>query len=273
MIVGYIGGVLILLPIVVYTNNNEKKTAEGIYPAESSLRGQNLSEEERNRRSKEILEKAYEQLSETINDNGEASKAITKGSQARFFKFALDYISKHLNPTNESVKSELELYRQSYKIRTERIFTGSKWIIISAVAVGILIVLSAGSVTSMLPFLILHTLGIVFYILASRTPMYTLEKRMKFFEKAPGFLSSIMTNLLAGDGTKYYVKEGSGPWKRDYESEGWVAIMRLALLVIIMLFLGFFAAFVGVINFILNYGTSFLHPWMTEEKWYNTSFN
>lgn len=273
IIIGYIGGVLILLPIVLYTNKNEKKAAEGSNTMAQFTMAQSLSEEERNKRAAEILDAAYNQLTEAVNEDGEKVKSISKGSQARYFKFAFDYIDKHLQPTDESVKEELTLYRGSYKIRTQRIFTGSKWIIISAVGVGLLMIFSAGSITSILPFLILHSLGIVFYILASRTPMYTLEKRMQLLDKFPNFLSSLMTNLLAGDGTKHYVKEGSGPWKRDHEAEGWSVIIRLVILIIIMLFLGFFAAFVGVINFVLNYSTSFLHPWMTEEKWYDKNFS
>jgi hypothetical protein len=120
---------------------------------------------------------------------------------------------------------------------------------------------------------IIHALGIAFYILSSRTPMYTLEKRrFKFANLGTGMIGGIMTALAMGDGTKYYVSTNGGPYQRDWETEGSMGLIGLVLLLVAALFLGFTAAFLGVINFIFNYSNSFLLPFNKPADWYAEKF-
>ena len=121
-------------------------------------------------------------------------------------------------------------------------------------------------------FIVIHFLGLLFYVLSSRTTMYGIEKRMKTFKFVPGIVGGIMGGLFLGGGTKYYMKSGNGPWKRDWETEGQMAMVGLFLMAIAALILGFLAAVLGVVNFVFNYSTSFLLPIKSDEKWYDENF-
>lgn len=263
--VGYIGGVFILLPLVIYTNKKEK-----LYiPTESSAQTlSSLTEEERNKRASQILEKIGEKLTPFQGENGEELITITKGSQARFMKRGLDYINKFLSPTDPDLQARIEEFRGVYEDRAKRAFTGSKWIIGCSVGVGLFMIYTAGFNT----FIVIHFLGLAFYILSSRTTMYTIEKRMKYIGGGSGVISGIMSGLFLGDGTKYYVKHGNGPWKRDHQTEFEMGMIGLIIMIVIALFLGFLAVVLGVVNFFLNYSTSFLNPLKSDEKWYEDKF-
>jgi len=102
--------------------------------------------------------------------------------------------------------------------------------------------------------------------------MYTLEIRMKYFGRSGGIIGSILSGLFVGNGVKYYVKNSSGYVKRDWETEGQMAIFGLVLLFIAAMILGFFAAFLGVINALLNYSTSYLLPFKPKVDWFETNF-
>lgn len=264
IVTGYLLGVFILLPIVIFTNLKEKlfsltdTNSSEIQPIE------NLSEEERNNRARLILEKIESKMTSFTADNGENMVTITKGKQAKFIKEGLDYISKNLVPTDSDIIQRVNEFAAVYADRTQRAFTGSYWIIASSIGVGLLLY-STGGITT---FLFIHFLGLVFYILSSRSTMYTIEKRMKMFGGFGGFLGGIMTGLLIGNGTKYYLKYSDGSVKRDWETEGQMAIMGLVILIIIAMLLGFFAAFLGVINSLLNYSTSYLLPFKSKEDWF-----
>lgn len=264
----YLVGVFVLLPMVVYTNMKEGLYHPGEEGQVSTGSQENLSEEERNEIAVEILEKIAEKLTPFKTDEGEDMITITKGSQARFMKFGLDYINKKLQPTDDGIKSRVAEFEEVYEDRAQRAFTGSNWIIGFSIGVGVLMLMTAGLTT----FIFIHILGLVFYILSSRTTMYGIEKRLKYFGGGGGMLGRILSALFLGNGTKYYVKHGSGPWKRDWETEGQMAIFGLIIMIFVAIVLGFFATFLGVINFFINYSTSFLNPMQNEDKWYQQNF-
>jgi len=268
IVTGYLLGVFILLPIVIYTNMKEKLFSPNAENSESVQIIENLSEEERNNRAISILEKIEEKLTPFTADNGENMITITSGKQAKFVKEGLDYINVHLVPTNLDAIARAEEFAAVYADRTQRAFTGSNWVIGCSLGVGILVFMMAGIST----FIFIHFLGLVFYVLASRTTMYTLEKRMKYFGRSGGIIGSILSGLFVGNGVKYYVKNSSGYVKRDWETEGQMAIFGLVLLFIAAMILGFFAAFLGVINALLNYSTSYLLPFKPKVDWFETNF-
>jgi len=265
---GYLVGVFILLPIVIYTNLKEKLFVSGPVNENEIISMENLSEEEKNSRAETILIKIEEKLTAVTADDGTEMVTITKGSQARFMKRGLDYINKVLNPTDEDVIARVKEFTAVYNDRTQRAFTGSYWIIACSAGVGALMLYTAGFST----FIVIHFLGLLFYILSSRTTFYGIEKRMKIFGGGSGIIGGIMTGLFIGDGAKYYVKHGNGPWKRDWETEGNMAIIGLLIFIFVALILGFLAAFLGVLNFVINYSTSFILPFKNEVKWYEEKF-
>jgi hypothetical protein len=193
---------------------------------------------------------------------------ITKGKQARFVKRGLNYINKHLAPTDILITQRVKEFEFVYNDRAKRAFTGSKWIIVSSVGIGVLFFMTGGVNT----FVFIHALGIVFYILSSRTTMFTIEKRMKRFSYAPGFVGNMLNGLFLANGTKHYVKSGDGPWKRDWETEGQMAMIGLFFMAVVSMFLGLLTAALGVLNFVINYSTSFAMPFKSDEKWYSENF-
>lgn len=268
IVTGYLLGVFILLPIVIFTNLKEKLFSKTSENQDEIQIIQNLSQEERNNRAILILEKIEETLTPFKSENGEDLVTITSGKQAKFVKQGLDYINKQLLPSDSNIMARADEFAVVYADRTKRVFTGSNWVIACAAGVGVLFFMTAGIST----FIFIHFLGLLFYILSSRTTMYTMEKRMKYFGRAGGMLGSIMTGLFLGNGVKYYVTTSSGFTKRDWETEGQMAMIGLVLLVMAALILGFFAAFLGVINSIFNYSTSYIIPFIKEDDWFNKNF-
>lgn len=268
IIFGYLAGVFLLLPIVVYTNMHEGLDEEEEESTQELSYSGSLSEAERNEQTEVILQSIEEKLTPFDAGDGTEMLTITKGTQAKFMKNALDYIHTELHPTDDDLIDRYNEMSAVYNDRAKRVFTGSWWIILCSIGIAVLMFLSAGFST----FIIIHILGIIFYVLSSRSTMYGIEKRMKIFGMIPGFLSGIITGLFLGDGTKYYVKSGSGPWKRDWETEGSMAMAGLLIMFVVAMFLGFLAAFLGVINFFINYSSSFLLPFQSAEKWYQKNF-
>lgn len=264
IVTGYVLGVFLLLPIIIYTNAKEKiftpnsDNQEEIQPIEG------LNEDEKNNRAALILESIEEKMTPFQSEDGEDMVTITSGKQAKFTKQGLDYINKKLVPTNTEVIERVDEFSAVYEDRTRRAFTGSKWVIGSSAGLGILFLYMGGIST----FIFVHFLGLLFYILSSRTTFYGIDKRMEYFGGGMGLIGSVMSGLFLGDGTKYYVKESGGSWKRDWETEGQMALIGLVLLFIAAMILGFFAAFLGVVNFVINYSTSFLLPLKSDEDWY-----
>lgn len=264
----YLVAVFLLLPIVVYTNLKEGVFVPGEGDDEKIKPIQGLSEAERNERSREILEEIEQKLTPYENEEGEELITITKASQARFMKHGLDYINKRLAPADPVIIDRVHEFIEVYQDRAARVFTGSKWVLGCAVGVGVFVILVAGFTS----FLIMHALGILFYYLSSRTTMYGLEKRMQYFGKGSGAISRIMSALFIGDGTKYYVRRGGGPWERDWETEGQMALISMVILFFAALILGFFAALLGVINFLMNYSRSYVLPFGSPDDWYERNF-
>lgn len=268
IIFGYLAGVFLLLPIVVYTNMNETLDEDDDETSNETTYSGSLSEMERNEQTEVILQTIEEKLTPFTADDGSEMLTITKGNQAKFMKKALDYIHTDLHPTDPDLIERYNEMSLMYTDRAKRVFTGSWWIILCSIGIGVLMIMTAGFTN----FIILHTLGVIFYVLSSRSTIYGIEKRLKIFGMMPGFLSGVISGLFLGGGTKYYVKSGSGPWKRDWETEGSMAMVGLLIMFVVAMFLGFLAAFLGVINFLINYSSSFLLPFQSNEKWYQKNF-
>lgn len=268
ILIGYLGGVFFLLPLVIYTNLKEKLFVASPENQEEIQIITNLSEEDRNDRAALVLESIEKQMTPFQSEEGEDLVTITSGKQARFTKQGLDYINKNLCPTNTDVIARVNEFSDVYADRARRAFTGSKWIIACSVGVGALFLWTGGITT----FIFIHFLGLLFYILSSRTAFYTIEKRMDRFGAGSGLLGSIMTGLFLGDGVKYYIRDSSGFRRRDWETEGQMAIIGLVIMFFVALLLGVFTAFLGVINSVLNYSTSFIIPFKSDDDWFEKNF-
>ena len=76
----------------------------------------------------------------------------------------------------------------------------------------------------------------------------------------------------AGFSVKEYISINGGPWKRDYESEGSSAMVLIVVIIMVALFIGFLVAFFGILNFVINYSTSFINPFKKLDEWYVAKF-
>lgn len=266
--IGYIGGVFILLPLVIYTTLKERLYNPGNSKLKETI--ENISEAERNKRAMEILEKVETKMDSFVDENGENCFTINKGAQARFMKNALDYINKKLAPTDSTILEMIGEITELYKNRTKRIFTGSYWIVACAAGLAILLTVTAGGFTT---FTLLQIAGVIFYILSSRTPYYAFEKRMDKYGGNSSLISTFMTLLFIGNQSKHYVKRGDGPWERDYESEAGESIIHLIIMFVVAVLLGFLVAFLGIISFLSNFVTSLVLPFKKEEQWYIKNFS
>jgi hypothetical protein len=185
-------------------------------------------------------------------------------------KHGLDYINKMLCPTDEKVIENVEILTEIYRNRIRRRFTGSGWVILCSFGAALFLnkVLKVNGF-----FLYTQFVGILFYILASRTPSYLIEKRMKINSATQGTLKSILySSLLLNDGYKYYERDQYGHKSRDWESEGDSMIIRVFIMAPVVMFIGISITFFGVIGFIANYSTSFLLPFRSVGKWYDKNF-
>lgn len=262
LVAGYLVGVFILLPWVVFTNTKEKlAVASGGTPTNIDL-----SEEERNERAAMILDEIEKRLT-PFQEEGQDLVTITKGSQARFVKKGIDYIQQSLQPTDAVLLSRVEEFIGVYEDRAKRIFTGSKWIIGCSIGTGIFFTYMAGIST----FIFIHFLGLVFYFLSSRTPMYILEKRMKLFGGGNSMFGAIFGGLFIGAGAKHYNVFSDGHKERDYSSEFTGGAIFLVIILMVAMVLGFMAAALGVVNFLMNYMNNALIP-EKPETWYEKNF-
>jgi len=268
-VTGYLGGVFILFPWVIYTNLKEKLFVGETEYTEGSLSNSELSVDERNSRATMILNEIENKLTPiTDEESGEELKTITKGSQARFIKRGIEYIQQHLKPTDSEVFARMNEIIEIYENRTKRIFTGSKWIIGFAIGTGLFLIYTVGINT----FIFIHFIGVVFYIMSSQTPLYLLEKRIEFLGNFGGaFLGSLMSGLFVGAGAKHYNVYSDGRKERDYSSELTGGAIYLIILFVVAMFLGFLAAALGVVNFLINYMNNALIPTKLE-TWYEESF-
>ena len=266
LVAGYIVGVFVLLPWVIFTNAKEKLSAMDAGSTGDAAPDSGLSEEERNNRAAMILDEIEKKLT-PFQEEGEDLVTITKGSQARYMKKAIDYIQQNLAPTDPELIARVNEFVTVYEDRTKRVFTGSKWIIICAVGIGIFLAWTGGITT----FLFIHILGIVFYILSSRTPMYILEKRMNLFGGGGAIVGAIFGGLFIGAGAKHYNVYSDGRKERDYSSEFTGGAAYFLIIVVVAMFLGFMVAALGVVNFVMNYMNNALIPGKPE-SWYEKTF-
>jgi hypothetical protein len=262
----YMIGVLVLLPLVVYTNMNEKIKQPTGEPLSS------LDEEERNEKAAELLDHVESKLTRYLNDEGTEMVTIDKGSQARLMKRTLDYINVYLAPTDPEILEMVHENTLLYNQATERKYTGSNWVLGSAV--GIVVLMGIIDLSMLFStFILLHGLGIAFYFLSSRAPMYVINRRLSRFGGTKlGIVGTVLGGIFAGTATKYYVSHNGGAYERDWETEGNMAITTLFIVFVVALFVAFLVAFFGVLNFFLNYSTTFLSPLDNEEKWFKRTF-
>ncbi|MCK5820675.1 MAG: hypothetical protein KAH17_02270 [Bacteroidales bacterium] len=267
--IGYLLGVFILLPIVIYSNLKEK-----LFVADSESQNDiqvidNLSEAERNRLASQILDSIGEKLTPFKSEEGADMVTITKGGQAKFVKQGLDYINTRLVPTDSVMIDRVNEFSEVYRDRVKRVFTGSKWIIICSAGMGILFAVTGGVTT----FLFIHILGLLFYILSSRTTMYTLKKRMDLFGSwGGGMAGALFSGLFIGAGAKHYKLYSDGSKERDYSSEFTGGAVYLLVILVVAMFLGVMAALLGVLNFFINYATSYQLPFKSIDNWYSKNF-
>lgn len=261
--IGYLLGILILLPWILYTNAKEKLTP--VDPANYDVSGLRLNEEERNKQAHEILI-AIENKLTSINQDGEDLVTITKGSQARFMKKSIEYIKQFLMPTDPEIIDRMNEFIAVYEDRTKRFFTGSKWVIIAAVGMAAFMVYVSGFSS----FIVIHGLGTIFYILSSRTPLYILEKRMDRFSGG-GMISALFSGLFIGAGAKHYNVYSDGRRERDYSSEFTGGAIFLLIIFVVAMFVAFLVAVFGVLNFVLNYSNNALIPGNLQ-TWYDKNF-
>jgi hypothetical protein len=262
----YMIGVLVLLPLVVYTNMNEKiKEPTGEPPS-------SLDEDQRNEKAEELLDHVESKLTRYLNEEGTEMVTIDKGSQARLMKRTLDYINVYLAPTDPDVLDMVHENTLLYNQATERKYTGSNWVLGSAIGIVVLMgVIDFSMLFS--TFILMHGLGIAFYFLSSRAPMYVINKRLNRFGGTKlGIIGTVMGGIFAGSATKYYVSHNGGAYERDWETEGNMAFATLFIVFVVAMLVAFLVAFFGVLNFFLNYSTTFLSPLDNEEKWYNRTF-
>lgn len=263
-------GVFALFPIVVYTNLHEKLVDVEANPEKRKPIHDSL--ENREQHAVEILNKIEESLTPYVDENGEELITITKGKQARLMKRGLDYINIYLVPEEEAIKERVAEFTTVYIDRTERIYSGSNWIL--GCAIGLLVFMGLVDTSILLSsFALIHVVGILFYYTASRVPKYILDKRLKRFgSNRKGFVGLIISTLFAGAAVKHYVSVNGGAWERDYESEGMSSILFIFLALMAALFIGFFIALFGILNFLMNYITNFILPFPTDEKWHASHF-
>ncbi len=79
--VGYLLGVFVLLPIVIYTNMKEKLFDSSVDGAEAVKVIEGLSEEVRNEQASKILIKIEENLTAFKSEDGEDMVTITKANK------------------------------------------------------------------------------------------------------------------------------------------------------------------------------------------------
>jgi hypothetical protein len=266
---GYFLGVFVLLPLVLYTNFNEKIIDPREGNADKLKLLEDLTEDERNDRAVEILQRIEQKLTPVTDEEGNEMITITSGAQSRFTKRGLDYILTRLNPTDQDVLDRVDEFKEVYTQRAKRIFSGSYWIIACSAGLGLFFMFMEGIST----FIVIHWLGLLFYILSSRTTIYGAEKRLKWLGGINmGIAAGIMAGLFASFNTEYYKVSSFGFKERDYESEFSGSMVTLFLIFIVAMIIGLLTVVMGVINFLWNYAQSFLLPFKTCDHWYAANF-
>lgn len=268
----YFSGVFVLLPLVIYTNLNEKIFKATDQNQEKIQVVDGLDDSTRNAKAVEILQSIEAKMSKISDDEGTEFVSITNASQARYTKMGLDYILTRLNPSGEDIKARISELSDVYAKRSKRVYTGSNWIL--GCAIGLIVFLGIID-TSLLfsSFILLHVLGIVFYYLSSRTALYALEKRIEYLSSGKlGIVASVFSGLFVGLAAKEYVKTNGGPWVRNYGGELTSSGIILIIMFVVAMFISFLVALFGILNFVVNYSKSFITPFNKADKWYEETF-
>lgn len=270
--IGYLLGVFVLLPLVIYTNLNENIFVPTGNNEDKILVLEGLNDIDRNDKAMEVLQSIESKMSSISDEEGTEFITITNASQARYTKMGLDYILTRLNPNDEAVKARVAELTDVYTKRTKRVYTGSNWIL--GCAVGMIVFFGFIDSSMLLSsFMFLHVLGIVFYYLSSRTPLYALEKRIDYLSSGKlGFVASIFSGLFVGLAAKQYVKTNGGPWLRDSGAELTSSGIILIIMFVVALFISFMVALFGILNFAANYSKSFITPFNKVDKWYEETY-
>jgi hypothetical protein len=261
MVVGYLAGVFVLLPLVVLTNIAERTVprapvAEGITP------GEDFTDDDM--QARDMMDSLANELPDAEDEDGSTYKTITSGSQVRKARNVLVEISKNLHLTNAGVLGQFDALRELYQVRSRRVYTGSFWVLACAAIMLVLFYFSGpGGIQT---FMVIHLLGMIFYTLASRTPIYLLEKRTSRLS-AGGFMGAIIGGVLfSNTSTRYYNVYSDGHKERNYEHEAGSTIFGFILLAVLVIFCGFLIGVFGVISFIMNYSTSIQLPFKLKLK-------
>lgn len=206
-----------------------------------------MSEEEYNNAVK-LLEDAFEQWSVVEHDeNGDERRKPTKMKQIKNSVSLIDQVIA-LQPTEEDILTRLNDMTDVINSSEHRYFDGSKALVWLGIIVGILFCFIMGPGTGIITIM---ATGI--YVIASRTPVFLIEKRSKRGggNIHNGFIAGIFA-MIAGAKTIRTVTEYSDGSKKveDDHSQHWIAwILGIMLLVAIASFMFVWA----IINYIRNY--------------------
>lgn len=195
-----------------------------------------------------LLERAFEEWP-VVDTSGE--QVYRKPKKMKQIKSAAALIDQAiaLAPTDSETIDRLNELTDVVNSNEERSFFGSKTLIVIAI-----VVCAVFSYFMFTPIAIVSTvLGVIMYILASRTPAFLIDKRV---EKGRGSLSKGVLGgvlaMIAGAQTVRTVttwSDGSKTKEDDY-SQHWIAIF-IGIIVIVLL--GIYIALWALVNYLRNY--------------------
>ena len=219
---------------------SQQRVAQGL-PAEMSA--------EENQLSRDLLDEVYDAWTTTnLPDGTEIFCPMTRQAVLLTKKNMATVIA--MNPTDEAVVERINAFNSTLGNAFEREFNGSKPLLVVA---GIFAVINFFVVP---PSILFVGLGIAFYWLASRPPLFmVVRKELKGTNTSKSIISSIIAGTLAMvAGAKTYkvvTKWSDGTTTTDTDdTETWVSLI---IMLIVMVVLASFILIFGLINYIRNY--------------------
>ncbi|NDV65377.1 hypothetical protein [Bacteroides sp. 224] len=208
-----------------------------------------FSSEEENNRASNLLEEVYESWPVVeVTEDDELHAPLT-GKQMKASTALLKEVIT-IAPTEEDLTERLNELSGVVNSANKRCFNGSKTLVISALAIYILLSLISGTWAGATFFIG----SIVFYILASMTPTFMINKRiMSASDGKRSFMTSIIGGLFGSVATAKtikYVNKNTGEVVDTDNSDTWI---KLAFTFIVLVFVSFFIAVIGLINYVRNY--------------------
>jgi len=207
------------------------------------------SSEAENQEAEQLLESVYESWSVVETTEDDVLRAPLKYKQVKGTATLLNAVIA-LAPTDEAVVERFNELADVLNDGNKRKFNGSKTLIISALVIFVLISLISGTWSGALFFVG----SIVFYILASMTPMFVINRKEV---NGQGGKRSFMTSLIGGlfgtiatAKTYKYVNKNTGEVVDTDNSETW---MSMIFTFIVLCFLSFLIGAIALINYIRNY--------------------